>query len=116
MKYNEHVDKDCKLNEIPTIKNLIKLELAKVSSKYINNLYSNAILTLFEASSHQYETRNKNVPRIKRHNNSLYNSSFLCKSAYLWLALPRDMKEKDNTKAFGYNAKRHYINGPSTCM
>ena len=63
---------------------LIKLELTKLGFKVSKKYLPAPILTIFNASGgekkHKYQTRNKTIPNIQKHQSILFSNSFLCGS------------------------------------
>ena len=70
---------------------LIQLELAKLGFKVSNKHLPAAILAIFNANGgekkHKYQTRNKAVPNIQKHQSNLFNNSFLCGSIQEFMKL-----------------------------
>ena len=61
------------------------------------------ILELFDSlgkKKHQYNTREKNLPNIKRHRSDLYNKSFLCKCISYYNELNSTIKKSLNMHKF----------------
>ena len=81
-KYNACTSNLCKKTEILLIDDLIELELAKISYRYVNKSLPNPVQNLFQANdyNHNYLTRARHNPRIQQHNSSMFNKSFLCKA------------------------------------
>ena len=80
--HNTHTDPLFKSLKIMKFKDLMQLEQCKLAYKIKNKLLPKPILELFDSigkKTHQYNTRQKNLPNIKRHKSDLYNKSFLCK-------------------------------------
>lgn len=59
---------------------VMSLELLKIMYLFRTKKLPNTIMSLFEERSHAYGTRNYNVPKVKAHKSTIFNSSFLCKS------------------------------------
>ena len=62
---------------------LIQLEQAKLGFKVSNKHLPVPILAIFNANrgeKHKYQTRNKMIPNIQKHQSNLFNNSFLCGS------------------------------------
>ena len=105
-KYNAHTDQLFKQTEILPIEKVIKLEILKISHKYMHDKLPGPLNSLFDIWSHAYETRNRDLPIIKRHSTMLYNKSFLCKNATYWLQLPQSIKLITSLKTFAKNVKK----------
>ena len=76
---------------IITFPGLIQLELAKLGFKVSNKHLPAPILTIFNANGgekkHKYQTRNKAIPNIQKHQSNLFNNSFLCGSIQQFMKL-----------------------------
>ena len=101
-KFNESSLPLCKKLDILLIDDLIKLELAKISHRYVYNNIPNSARSLFLSNSynHTYMTRFRNNPRIDRHHSSTYNKSFLVRAPSIWNILGRDTKNKTKISNF----------------
>ena len=94
---------------IISLEKLIDIELSKISFKYVNDLESKSILGLFEQSTHDYGTRNKNSPKPKLHKSAQYSKSFLAKAPSIWLSLPDDVKSSTSLKMFKTRIKKYML-------
>ena len=74
-----------------TFPDMIQLELAKLGFKVSNKHLPTPILAIFNANEgekkHKYQTRNKAVPNIQKHQSNLFNNSFLCRSIQEFMKL-----------------------------
>ena len=80
--HNTHTDPLFKSLKIMKFEELRRLEQCKLAYKIKNKLLPKPILELFDSlgkKTHHYNTRQKNLPNIKKHKSDLYNKSFLCK-------------------------------------
>ena len=97
-----------KLN-IVKIEDLIKLELLKISHRYIYGNLPVRLGNLFNLSHHTYNTRTRNYLRTPQHTIEKYNASFLGKSPHLWLHLDDQLKDKSRLRLFTNHYVRHVI-------
>ena len=49
-----------------------------------------------EKKRHRYPTRRKNIPAIRKHQDTLFNRSFLCKSLVYYSALSTELRDLKN--------------------
>ena len=111
---NKAINTTCKLmksSNILSVKGLTKLEMSKFMYKYSNDLLPKPLANIITKSTHDYETRNQNVPPIQIHPNTIYNKSFLVKCIKEWLRVPLNIKVKPSLKCFS----KHMKNGLKTC-
>ena len=59
--------------------------------------------------THPYQTRNKMIPNIQRHNDQSFNSSFLCKGVALFMNSGKSIKDAKSLKRMTIEAKNSYI-------
>ena len=63
---------------------LIQLELTKLGFKVSKKYLPEPILAIFNANGgekkHKYQTRNKAIPNIQKHQSNLFSNSFLCEN------------------------------------
>lgn len=102
-----HSDPLFKQLRIPTIRQQIKHSLCKIGYMLDNKLLPKKVRDLYKQGlkTHQYETRNKNIPNLLAHSGSLYNKSFLCRSIAEYLIVPTKLKKCDNLTTFNQNCK-----------
>ena len=107
-RYNASTPTLFKKYEILTLDDLIDLECAKISYRFISSTLPRPVSSLFQANSHNhnYATRGRNNPRIEKHKGSTFNKSFLCKAPNTWASLPADMKNRPKLKSFSNNFKK----------
>ena len=89
-----------KTAKILNMSNLLELELAKISYKYVNNLLPKRIANLFESPSHDYHTRQRTFPQVQQHTLQIYNRSFLGRAPGIFLRLPDYIRCVTNIKLF----------------
>ena len=82
------------------IEELIKMELLKISHRYIYGSLPSRLINLFNLSHHHYDTRTRNYLRTALHTTDKYNKSFLGKSPQLWLNLNEAIKDIRKIKQF----------------
>ena len=78
---------------------LIRFEQSKLAYKIKNKLLPKPILELFDSlgkKTHQCNTRQKNLPYIKKHKSDLYNKSFLYKCILNYNKLKSSIKSSLN--------------------
>ncbi len=82
-----------------------------ISHRYVNKTLPKPVENLFLANdyNHNYLTRARHNPRIQRHNTSLFNKSFLCKSPSIWANLGQEIKEKIKISSFSKAYKKSII-------
>ena len=103
---------------ILTIDSMIKLENLKFGYKLLHQMLppkiNEACLVDNNKQSlnktHQYSTRNKNVPNLPKIMNKLYRDSFLCKGPQAIMTLSVETKEKRTLKSFSKSCKNQLIN------
>ena len=86
-----------------------KLELAKISYKYVNNTLPQRITNLSEHKTNQYDTRNRNSPNIINHTGVKYNKSYLCQALTNWLNIPLNIKNAETPNSFKRKIKKYII-------
>ena len=109
-KIQKNIVSETKLeNKVLTLEQLIDLNLGKISYRYINDLLPKRISNLFEPNQHSYNTQNSTAPVIKHHTNTLYNSSFMCKSPMIWLKLNDNIKSAKTQKGYSLRFKKCFL-------
>ena len=91
---------------------LIKQELIKTGYNISTNNAPIPIIDIYrkeEKKRHRYPTRRKNIPAIKKHQDSLFNRSFLCKSLVHYSALPTDLRNVMRPGLFKKKLKNYLI-------
>ena len=85
-----------KENSILLFKDIIKLELCKFCYLYKSDDIPHALKYLMPSNEnvHRYETCNKKLPKISKHNNAHNNCSFLVKSTMLYIQIKTQLREK----------------------
>ena len=82
---------------------LIKQELIKLGYNLSANDVPTPIINIYkkeERKQHRYPTRRKNIPNIRKHQDSLFNKSFLCKSLVFYGELPDITRNLRNYNLF----------------
>jgi len=79
---------------------LVRMALLKISHRYMNDSLPVRISNLFEVSSHDYLTRNRNLLRALHHTSDLYNKSYLGKAPSYWLHLRNNLRDINRVKSF----------------
>ncbi len=100
--YNANTAPIFKKLQILRISDMIDLEVAKVSFRYVYNELPLPIRGLFtlNAFNHGYNTRARNEPRIARHRTSVFHKSFLIRSQTVWSALQMSIKRTTKFTSF----------------
>ena len=79
---------------------LIQLELTKLDFKVSKKYLPAPILEIFNANggekTHKYQTRNKAIPNIQKHQSNLFNNSFLCESIRQYMKLNAIMRKSSH--------------------
>ena len=91
------------------IEEITKIELLKISHRYIYGSLSSRLINLFNLSHHHYDTRTRNHLRTALHTTDKYNRSFLGKSPQLWLHLTEAIKDIRKIKQFSKKYNLHVI-------
>ena len=100
-------------NKILPFRLLIKQELMKTGYNISTNNAPTPIIDIYkkeEKKRHRYPTRRRNIPAIRKHHDSLFNRSFLCKSLVYYSALPTELRDLRNPILFKQKIKNHLIN------
>ena len=63
--------------KILTIDELAEMDLCKLSRKFTHNTLPLRINALFESSGHDYDTINKDSPKIKKHSDTVCSTVFM---------------------------------------
>ena len=82
------------------IKDQVQLDLLKISYRYFHNDLPIRIINLFDLSTHDYMTRNRNNLRAPHHTTLQYGLSYLGQAPSLWLNLQEQLKNKTSIKSF----------------
>ena len=100
--YNANTAPIFKKLDILRIDDMIDLEVAKLSFRFINKELPCPISTLFTPNSfnHTYNTRGRNYPRVSRHNTSIYHKSFLNRSPTIWSTLDASIRSIAKLNSF----------------
>ena len=99
-------------HKILPFNSLIKEELIKLGYNISANNAPTPIINIYrneEKKQHRYPTRRKNIPNIKKHHDTLYNKSFLCKSLVLYSGLPTKLRVLRNFDLFKCKLKEHLL-------
>ena len=91
---------------------LIKQELIKIGYYISTNNAPTPIVNIYkreEKEKHRYPTRRRNIPAIRKHQDSLFNKSFLCKSLVYYSELPTKLRDLRNPVLFKHKLKEHLI-------
>ena len=92
---------------------LVELELLKFGYKITNKLTPLRITTLMHKNNgkklHGYNTRNKNLPNVQKHQSPYFNKSFLNKSIISYQRLPSELKQSNSLKSFTTKAKSRLL-------
>ena len=89
---------------------LIKQELIKLGYNLSANDVPTPIINIYkkeERKQHRYPTRRKNIPNIRKHQDSLFNKSFLCKSLVFYGELPDITRNLRNFNLFKRKLKEY---------
>ena len=100
-------------HQILPFSSLIKQELIKLGYNISANNAPTPIIKIYrneEKKRHRYPTRHKNIPNIKKHQDKLYNRSFLCKSLVLYIGLPTKLRDIRNFDLFKKKLKCYLLN------
>ena len=90
-------------HKILPFNSLIKQELIKLGYSISTNNAPSPIIKIYrneEKKRHRYPTRCKNIPTVKKHHDTLYNRSFLCKSLVFYSGLPTKLRDLRNYDLF----------------
>ena len=100
---NYHTDPLFKELKIMKIKEMEQFESSKLAYCIKENLLPKPILEMFRTfgkKNHHYNTRNKNLPNIRKHKSDSYNKSFLCKSLHNFSMLKKEIQMSKTKKEF----------------
>ena len=111
LKYNASTKSHYQKLLIPTFEQLCKIELCKISYRFMNNLLSKSISSYFEIPTHGYYTRNQGNPVIPANNTKIYSNSFVVRATSLWLNLDANVKGCRTLKSFKYHIKKYLLKG-----
>ena len=112
-KRNPNSDEIYQQNKILPFWLLIKQELIKTGYNISTNNAPTPIVNIYkreEKKRHRYPTRRRNIPAIRKHHDSLFNRSFLCKSLVYYSKLPTKLRDLRNPVLFKHKIKNHLIN------
>ena len=77
---------------------MINLEEVKFGCRISNKLlpipFANLMNSRGGSKTHRYPTRNKIMPNIQKHQSTLFNRSYICKSVWKYNNLPNNLKQK----------------------
>ncbi len=110
-RYNANTSPIFRRLKILRISDLIDLEQAKLSYKFVHNELPPGISMLFlpNAFNHRYNTRAIRNPRVAKHKTSIIHKSFLIKSPTIWSDLPLIIKSATTVKALKNRFTKHKI-------
>ena len=95
--------------KIMKIKEIEHFEHSKLGYCIKKKLLPRPILNMFNAygkKTHSYNTRNKDLPNIKRQKSDNYNKSFLCRSLHNYSTLMRNLQLSKSKKDFEFSYKK----------
>ena len=95
--------------KIMKIKEIKHFEHSKLGFCIKERLLPHPILKMFYnygKKNHPYNTRNKDLPNIKKHKSDSYNKSFLCKSLYNFSTLKKNLRLSKSKKEFVSSYKK----------
>ena len=99
-------------HKILPFSSLIKQELIKLGYNISANNVPTPIMNICrneERKQHRYPTRRKNIPNIKKHQDTLFNRSFLCKSLVFYSRLPTELRDLRNPDLFKHKLNEHLL-------
>ena len=99
-------------NKILPFRSLIKQELIKLRYNISANNAPTPIINIYrkeERKQHWYPTRQKNIPNIKKHQDTLFNRSFLCKSLVFYSELPTKLRDLRSPNLFKCKLKDYLL-------
>jgi hypothetical protein len=89
----------CKEMKILELDSLISFELAKLAFKFKNDELPVNIKILFpKRINHQYNTRNKRVPKVGKHTTCIYSNCFLSETNNEWGKLSQNVKNSKSVR------------------
>ena len=91
---------------------LINMELGKLMYKVKTNALPHALSNLFPAETHtqtRYNTRNANIPNIRRLKSKQFNNGFLTKTYTNWVPLDTEIKNAKHLGQFKNTYKIHVL-------
>ena len=112
-RHNNHMTDIYQQHKILPFNTLIKQELIKLGYSISTNNAPSPIIKIYrneEKRRHRYPTRRKNIPTIKKHHDTLYNRSFLCKSLVFYSGLPTKLRDLRNYELFKRKLKEYLLN------
>ena len=75
------------------IKDLVKLDILKMAYKFINKQLPDSILHLFPKQVNQrYQTRNRGIHNIDKHNSAIFSESFIPVINKVWISASQQIK------------------------
>ena len=94
------------------VQKLIDLELMKFGHNVTNNLVPEPLRKMMHRNrghkKHEYNTHNKNLPNIQKHQSSYFNKSFLNRSIICYQSLPMHLKQCKTLRTFTNLVKTYY--------
>ena len=89
------------------IEDLVKLDLLKMSYKYIHNQLPENISLLFpKPATHRYQTRNRGIPNISKSNSAILSKSFLTEINKVWNSTSMKVKSAKSMKSL---SRRYHV-------
>ena len=70
----------------------------------IHNLFKNE-----HAPQTRYNTRNRNIPNVRKHKSKQYNNSFMTKAYSNWAKLSTEIKNSKNLSEFKLRYKKSLV-------
>ena len=110
---NYHTDPLFKELKIMKIKEREHFESSKLAFCIKEKLLPQPIIKMFHTygrKNHPYNTRNKDLPNIKKHKSDSYNRSFLCKSLHNFGTLKKKLQLSKSKNEFVSSYKKHLFN------
>lgn len=100
--YNYHTNNLFLTNKIPKLPDLYKLELGKYMYKHSNKTLPTNLIDIFtpHSSHHEYNTRNRNNPRIPLAKSTAASNSLSHTGPSLWSKLPTEIRSVNSFKVF----------------
>ena len=96
-----------------SLHDMIKMELCKFGYKLTNRMLPDPLLNIMNnrggKKTHQYATRNKNIPNIQIHTSPQFHHSFLTQSITKFSRLPMDLKDIKSYKQFTGKLRKYLM-------
>jgi endonuclease V-like protein UPF0215 family len=105
-------NKSYKHLQLLKFENIIDLELGKLMYSIKTNSIPEPVLKLFqskETTQATYNTRNRNIPNIRKHKSKKYNNSFMTKSITNWTHISNNIKNSKSVNEFKNRYKKSLI-------